>query len=126
MREDAEDFERIGEIGADDDLAEPVIRRGSRPALGGPAGGLGRRIARRLAVRREGNRKPDFLGKGQTPVGIVGPKVIGRRPQPALAGLVAVLLALFHKRRLLCKVPSEIGTRPRFVVVTDWSPGLPP
>src|SRR5208337_926339 len=48
IRKDAEDFERIGEIGADDDLAEPVIRRGSRPAFGRPAGSLGRCVACRL------------------------------------------------------------------------------
>jgi hypothetical protein len=62
MREDAKDFERIVEIGANDDLAEPVIRGGGRPAFGGPAGSLGRSIARWLAVRCEGNRKADFLG----------------------------------------------------------------
>jgi hypothetical protein len=62
MRENAQDFERFGEIGADDDFAEPIIRRGSGPAFGGPTGSLNRTIPQRLAVRCEGNRKADFLG----------------------------------------------------------------
>ena len=82
MHEDAENFFRLREIGANEDFEMLIDRRGRMPALANsiafPPGG------------RKANRKPYLVGQGIAAAVEVGAQFIGSRTKPAFARVVIV------------------------------------
>jgi hypothetical protein len=71
MRENAEHFDRIGDIGSDDNLEISILGRGAMP-----------RFADAVSIPsgwRKGDRETDVFGNFEVARREVGPKLAGRR-----------------------------------------------